>query len=175
MSATWMFVLLAVLLVMLFTYLAARRSKDGQDPNEGFAAIRALDIEAFRNLVDPEEEAFLRARLSARDFRRAKRLRAGAALAYVRSLSQASLQIARLGDAAQRNPDPAVAASGRQIVNSATNLRLRALQASASLVVSAALPGLAPRPLRSLFDQYDQAAHLLESHTGLERVRSQAS
>jgi hypothetical protein len=167
--------LLAVLLVLLFAYLAARRAKDKQDPEESIAAIRSLDIEAFRNLVDPEEEAYLRAHLSAKAFRKTKRARAQAALAYVRSLSRASLQIARLGDGAQRNPDPAVAASGRQIVNSATYLRLRALQASASLMIVAAFPGLGPRPLRSLLDQYDHTTHLLQNHAGSERVRSQAS
>src|SRR5215467_15774953 len=123
MSGTWIFVLLALVAALVFIYLAARRVKDSHDPEAGLAAIRALDFEAFRNLVDPDEEAFLRERLSASNFRRAKRLRAQAALAYVRSLSQASVQIARLGDVAQRNPDPALAASGMKIANTATHLR----------------------------------------------------
>ena len=46
--------------------LAARRSKDMADLDQALATLRSLDIEAFRNLVDPEEEIYLRARLPAR-------------------------------------------------------------------------------------------------------------
>ena len=82
---------------------------------------------------------------------------------------------ARFGDAAQRSSDPAIASSGKQIANSATYLRLRALEASANLMVAAAFPGFGPRPLRSLLEQYDHAIHLLQSHSGLQRARSRAS
>lgn len=175
MSAAFFFVFSAFLLLALFGYLAMRRRTDVQDVDQASAAMRSLDIEAFRNLVDPEEEKFLRARLAPKQFRKIKRQRVQAALAYVKALSDASLQFARFGGAAQRSPDPAIAASGRQIANSATYLRFRALQATVSLSVSAAFPYFGPRPLRSLLDQYDRATHLLENHSGLERVRSQAS
>ena len=175
MSATAAFVVAALALLVLFAYLAARRSRDLPDLDRTSATVRSLDMDAFRNLVDPEEEAFLRARLPAREFRRIKRERAQAALAYVKALSSASLQFARFGDAAQRSSDPAIASSGKQIANSATYLRLRALEASANLMVAAAFPGFGPRPLRSLLEQYDHAIHLLQSHSGLQRARSRAS
>jgi hypothetical protein len=132
-------------------------------------------MEAFRNLVDPEEEEFLRARLPARDFRRIKRERARTALVYVKELSQASLQFARFGGAAQRSPDPAIAAWGKQIANSAISLRLRALDASVQLVLSATFPALHPRPLRSLLEQYDRAAGLFLKHNVLGSAQSQVS
>lgn len=173
MSTTFILVIVALSLLMLFAYLAIRRNSIPRDVDQAFGAIRALDVEAFRNLVSPEEENFLRARLAPREFRKIRRQRALAARAYVRALSDAALQFARLGGAAQRSSDPAIVASGKEIANSATYLRFCALQASISLTMSAAFPGLGPRPLRSLLDQYDRATHLLQNHSGLERARSQ--
>ncbi len=72
-------------------------------------------MEAFRNLVDPEEEEFLRASLPAQEFRRIKRERARTALVYVKELSKASLQFARFGDAAQRSPDPVIVSRKRLV------------------------------------------------------------
>ena len=175
MSATLLFVLVALALLVVFATLATRRTKDLPDVDQAVTAIQSLDIEAFRNLLDPEEEAFLRARLPAQEFRRIKRERARAALAYVKALSHASLQFTRFGDAAQRSPDPAIAASGRQIANSAIYLRLRTLDARVQLTLSATFPGVGSRPLRPLLEQYDRAAHLLQNHNGLNRARSEAA
>jgi hypothetical protein len=174
-NATVVFVVIAFLLLVVFATLAARRTGNLADVDQAAAAIQSLDIEAFRNLVDPEEEAFLRARLPPEEFRRIKRERTRVALAYVKALSHASLQFARFGDAARRSSDPAIAASGKQIANSATYLRLRALDASVHLTLWAAFPRISPRPLRSLLEQYDRAAYLLENHNGLMRLRRQVS
>ena len=173
--STLVFVLIALMLLAVFVTFAIRRTKDLPDLDQAATAIQSLDIEAFRNLVDPEEEAFLRARLPPKEFRKIRRERARAALAYVKALSHVSLQFARFGDAAQRSPDPAIAASGRQIANSAIYLRLRALDASAHLILLSIVPGFGPRPLRSLLEQYDRAAYLLQNHNVLKRARSQAS
>jgi len=170
-----LFVLIAFVLLLSFAYLGARRTKGSADVDQALTTVQALDIEAFRNLVDPEEEAFLRTRLPAHEFRRIKRERALAALAYAKALSRASLQLARFGDAARRNPDLAIAASGRQIAETATYLRLRTLKARVQLTLSAAFPGLGPRPLRPLLEQYDRAAHLLQNHNGLKRARGEAA
>lgn len=175
MSTALIFVIIAVLLLGLFTSLAARRNTRVASLDEAAATIRSLDIEAFRNLVDSEEEAFLRTRLPAREFRKIKRERAWAALAYVRALSDVSLQFARLGDAARQSLDPAVAESGKQLVSSALYLRLRTWDAGAQIIMSAAFPSLSPRSLRSLLGRYDRAIHLLLDHDTLNRVQRQAS
>ncbi len=175
MNATLVFVLIAFVLLLCFAYLATRRTKDLPDVDRALMAIRALDIEAFRNLVDPEEEAFLRSRLPVAEFKRIKRERARAALSYVRALSSVSLQFARLGDAARRSPDPVIAASGKQIADSAIYLRLRALDAGAQLMLAAAFPSLDPLRLRSLLQQYDRASYLLLQHNLLTRNHSRAA
>ena len=174
MSSTIVFVLIAFVLLVLFAYLATRRTGDLPDLDRTVTAIRSLDMEAFRNLVDPEEEEFLRASLPAQAFRRIKRERARTALIYVKELSRVSLQFARFGGAAQRSPDPVIAAWGKQIANSAIYLRLRALDASAQLLLTATFPGLHP-PLRSLLEHYDRATGLVLNHNALRRAQSQAS
>jgi hypothetical protein len=175
MSATLVFVLIAFVLLLSFAYLATRRTRDLPDVDQALTAIRALDIEAFRNLVDPEEEAFLRARLPIPEFKKIKRERTRAALAYVRALASVSLQFARFGDAARRSPDPVIAASGKQIADSAVYLRLLALDAGAKLTLSAAFPSLDPHRLRSLLHQYDRATYLLVQHDVLKRAHSRAA
>src|SRR5262249_9460581 len=86
--------------------------------------------------------------------------------------SSASQQLAEIGGAAQRSADPAIVASGRQIADSASSLRLQTLKASANLMVSAAFPGFGPRPLESLLDQYDCSIQLMQTYNGLRRARS---
>src|SRR5438876_8871088 len=64
-------------------------------PDEG---LETVDLEAFRNLTDPSEEAFLRQRLTPAEFRKVQRVRLRAATLYVSALSEnvgALLQLAQ--------------------------------------------------------------------------------
>ena len=176
MSEALLFVLIALALLVVFSSLATRRDHGSPDLDASMAAIRALDIEAFRNLVNPDEEEFLRSKLSPSEFRKIKRERTRAALAYVKVLSDVSLQFARFGSAAQAgNSDPALAALGRQIATSGTYLRLRTLDANLRLRVAIAFPGLPAHPLHPLLEHYDRAAYLLLNHNGLSRSENRAS
>lgn len=175
MNATVVFVLIAFLLLAGFAYAASRRSAAVPDLDHALSAVRSLDTEAFRNLLDPNEEIYLLSRLSPGDFRRIKRERARAALAYVRELSRAGLEFARYGSAAQRSTDAEIAASGKQIANTAINLRLRALEAGLHLAFAATFPGHRPRSLNALAEQFDHATHLLVRHNVLTRTTRQAA
>ena len=175
MSATLFFLLLAFLLLATFGYIAKRRRGPLPDLDAALLTIRSLDIEAFRNLLDENEELYLEAHLQRGQFRRIKRERAIAALAYLRVLSDAGLQFARFGSTAQQSEDPEVAASGRQIANSAIQLRLRAIEAGMHLIFAAAFPRHKSRSLSALTEQYDRATHLLIRHTTLMRTTSQAA
>jgi hypothetical protein len=170
MSETLIFVVLAIALLVMFAGLAARRNPETPELDQALAALRSLDIEAFRNLVSFEEEEFLRARLAPDEFLEIKRERTRAALIYLRALSDASLQFARFGGAAQRSPDPALASSGKEIANSAVYLRLRTLDASLRLRLSIALPAFQVRLARPLLEQYDHATYLMIRHRGLLRA-----
>jgi hypothetical protein len=174
MSVALIFVFIAFLLLICFAYFAHHRRKSMPEFGEAYAALRSLDLDAFRNLMDPGEDAFLRRRLPASQYRTIKRERTCAALAYVRELSDASLQFTAIGEAARRSPNPVVAASGRQIANSAISLRLAALEASVRLRISAAFPGMDSNPVRSLLDQYHRATVQLHDHGALQ-ARNQAT
>jgi hypothetical protein len=175
MSGASVYVVIAVVLVALFAYLAARRSRDPLTIDKARALMGSLDIEAFHNLVDPEEEIFLRSSLPADQFRTIKRERARAALAYVRTLSYVALEFSHFGHAARRSPDPHVAELGRQIVTGAIRLRLGALEASGRLFVAATFPDLPQRCPHSLFEQYARSTGLLLRYSTLDRARTRPS
>lgn len=68
--------------------------------------IRAVDVEAFRNLVDPDEEEFLRTNLPPAEFRRIQRERLRAAVEYVSCAAQNAAILLRVADAGRRSPIP---------------------------------------------------------------------
>jgi hypothetical protein len=175
MSAPSVYVAIAIVLAALLTYLAARRSKDLLAIDKARTLMGSLDVEAFHNLVDPEEDAFLRSSLPADQFRTIKRERAWVALAYARSLSQIALEFSRFGHAVRSSPDPTLAELGRHMVSSAVHLRLRALEASGRLLIAATFPDFPQRCPHSLFEQYARATTLLLRYGKLDDVRKQPS
>jgi len=175
MSAASVYVAIAVVLAALLAYLAGRRSRSSLAIDKTRALMSSLDIEAFRNLVDPEEEAYLRSNLTADQFRTIKRERALAALAYVKTLSHIALEFSRFGHAVRNSDDPRLAELGRLVASSAVYLRLRALEAKARLFVVAAFPGL-PQPFpHSLLEQYAHSTGLLFRYNSSDRARKQLS
>ncbi len=161
MITAWIFVAIALFALALLTYFATRNHTHPAGIDGAISMIRSIDLEAFRNLVDPAEEEFLRCALSAKEFRVVKRKRAWAALAYVRCAGRAAVLFASAGQAAQRNSDPQIADSGMQIAHRALRLRLHTLQASLRLLGQVVLPGNGNRPLVSLIDEYEKTAQTL--------------
>ncbi len=78
--AAWILVAVAFFALGILVYVAIRGRARGVDLERAVNDFRSLDVEAFRNLVDPAEEAFLRDNLSPRKFRAIKRQRMWAAL-----------------------------------------------------------------------------------------------
>jgi hypothetical protein len=171
MNGALFYVAIAVVLAALLAYLAVTRSRDPLSIDKARALIGSLDIEAFRNLVDPEEEAFLRSSLPPDQFRTIQRERAWAALSYVRTLSCIALEFSRFGQAARRSQDPHAAELGRQITAGAIRLRLGALEATGRLFVTASFPDFPQRCPHSLFDQYARSTGLLLHYSTLDRAR----
>ena len=87
---------------------------------------RPVDLEAFRNLMDPAQEAFLRERMPARQFRVVQRERMRAALDYVGRAAHNAAILIRLGEAARASDVPEVAHSAQALVNRALQMRLYA-------------------------------------------------
>src|ERR1700687_5248011 len=61
------------------------------------AQLQPIDIAAFRNLVDPAEDAYLRRRLPASEFRTVRRERLLAMSVYVRTAGRNALILVSMG------------------------------------------------------------------------------
>ena len=161
MIAAWILVALAFFALGILVYIAIRSRTRQVDLEKAVQAFRSLDIEAFRNLVDSGEEAFLRDNLSPRKFREIKRQRAWAALIYAREAGRAAAALAKIGQAAQQSSDPEIAASGIQVTENAFRLRLQTIGACLHLLTEVVLPDLRSPSLPPLVDQYERAAETL--------------
>ncbi len=159
--AAWILVGVALFALGILVYVAIRSRTRRVDLEEAVQTFRSLDIEAFRNLVDAAEEAFLRNNLPPKKFREIKRQRAWAALIYAWEAGKAATVLARIGQAAQRSSDLKVAASGVHVAESAFRLRLQTIGACLRLLTEVLLPHLESRPVPPLVDQYERAAETL--------------
>jgi len=100
--------------------------------------IQPVDVEAFRNLVDPAQDEYLRRRLTATEFRQVQRERLRATAAYIQVAGRNAAALALIGQAALASGDAPTAEAARQLVDSALLLRRNA--AFALLRIYAALP-----------------------------------
>lgn len=156
-SFTLIFVALAILLVLL--YLEGGNNSHVNRLEDLAGRTRPVDLEAFRNLVDPSEEEFLRSSLLPGQFRAVQRERMRAALEYVGNTAHNSAFLLRMGEAAARSTDPRVAQAGRQLIDSALRLRAYALLAGGKLYVRIIFPG-ARLSYGRLADRYQHLSSL---------------
>jgi len=117
--------------------------------------IHPVDVVAFRNLIDPEEEDFLRRSLPPAEFRKIQRERLRAAVEYISCAAQNAAILLRLGEAARSSPDPAAAEAAEKLVDHAIRLRLYAFQAIPRLYLGIIFPGWYPSSLR-VVESYEQ-------------------
>jgi hypothetical protein len=143
--------LLALFLVVL---LAKGHLSTNDSLDELASRLRSVDVEAFRNLIDENEEQFLREKLPPREFRRIQRRRNLAAVDYIWCAAQNAAILTRLGEAARQNSDPAIAAAAEKLVGNALRLRLYAFQAIPRLYVTAVVPWAHASP-NFVADTYD--------------------
>jgi len=141
MIATIVLVVAAFVTLFVLLHLARRRVLAVRWLQDPAAHLRSVDLEAFRNLIDPGEERFLRANLPAAEFRLIQRERLRAAVEYVSAVGHNAAVLLRLGQAARLSPDPSVAAAGASLVDTALQLRLAALRSLAVLYLRIILPG----------------------------------
>jgi hypothetical protein len=176
--AAWILVAAAFFALGILLYAALRGGTGLVDWEKATQAVRALDIEAFRNLVDPAEEKFLRDNLPPRQFRAIKRQRNWAALIYLWEAGRAATALAGFGQAAQRSSDPEFAAAGLQLTENAFRLRLQTITAGLHVLTGIVFPTLHGRALPRALDQYERAADILlrlgrfSSGAGLARSKS---
>jgi hypothetical protein len=155
MTITLLSILFAVVALVLFVLKGIGMGRVLKDEGELSQQIRAVDLDAFRNLTDPEEEEFLRANLPAAEFRAIQRRRLRAAIDYLSGVSHNAALLLQLGQTARRSPDARVAEAGRKLVDNAVRLRLYSVLATGKLCVRIVFPGAAVQPA-GIVDRYQQ-------------------
>ncbi|MGA9352409.1 MAG: hypothetical protein WBV46_01880 [Terriglobales bacterium] len=136
-------VFLAVSLTLFLALQALRRGAGDGSIQKSADELTPVDLEAFENLTDPEEEHFLRAHLSPAEFRGVQRGRIRAAKLYVAALSQNAAVLLAAGQSAQSNSNAEISAAGRELMHRAFFLRiwcvLSLVRMNAALVLPAQL------------------------------------
>jgi len=141
MLITIILVFVACLLPVLVFAVARRRSAFSGSPSELAAQLHPVDIEAFCNLIDPDEEDFLRTNLPPTLFRSIQRERLLAATEYVAAVSHNAAILTKFGGAIRDHADVTVALAAQQLANNAIRLRLHCFLVRANLWTAIALPG----------------------------------
>jgi hypothetical protein len=170
-SFTLIFLALAILVVLL--YLEGGQHSPVKQLEDLQGQTRPVDLDAFRNLVDPAEDNYLRANLPSRQFRAIQRERMRATLEYVQNSAHNAAFLLRMGEAATRNADPRVAQAGRELMNSALRLRAYALLFSVNLYLRMIFPE-ARLSYGELADNY-QRLSALAGHLTLMQHPTQAA
>src|SRR5258708_1215506 len=124
------------------------------------AKIQPIDVEAFRNLIDPAEDDYLRRRLSAPEFRLFRRQRLPAMAAYVQTAGRNAGVLVLMGQGALTAPNAETAEAARQLVDNALLLRRNAAFALMRIYVAVAWPnsGLAAKPILQHYEQLNGSA-----------------
>ncbi|MGB9237025.1 MAG: hypothetical protein WCC04_21660 [Terriglobales bacterium] len=125
-----------VFLILQVGWRYSRRSALGQA-----AHLTPVDLDAFENLTDPEEEEYLRGSLSPAEFRSVQRLRIRVAKMYVAALSNNASTLAAVGQSVRFHSNPEIAASGQELVQRAIRLKVGCLLSSVRLNAALAFPG----------------------------------
>jgi hypothetical protein len=157
-------VIAAALALVTILSVTVSRSLQASKRNAGLAvAIRPIDIEAFRNLIDPAEENYLRRHLPPASFRLVRRQRLRAMAAYVEVAGRNAGLLVSVGQAALASGDPQVAGAAQQLVNDALLLRRNTAIALMRIYLALAWPysGFAAVRVIERYEQLSGAAMLL--------------
>jgi hypothetical protein len=156
-------VIAAILTLSIILRLALTRSLQVNGSGALAASIRPIDIEAFRNLSDPDEDDYLRIRLAPRQFRMVRRERLRAMAAYVEAAGRNAGVLVRVGEAALGSGDARLTAPAQQLVNDALLLRRNATVAQARIYLALAWPdsGFAAVRVIDRYERMSGAAMLL--------------
>jgi len=163
MSLAIVLVIAAVLALGIILRLAVTQTLQAKRSTNLAVAIRAIDIEAFRNLIDPAEESYLRRRLPPAQFRVVRRERLRAMAAYVHLAGSNAAVLVRVAETALATGDPQVAEAARQLVNDALLLRRNAAVALARIYLALAWPnsGFAAVRVAERYQRLSSTAMLL--------------
>ena len=164
----------AALAFISFLVLQLSRRRSPKVGTELRISLTAVDLDAFENLTDPEEEHYLKLNLPAPEFRRVQRCRIRAAKMYVSAVSQNASLLVAAGQSARHHPDESIAASGQELMQRAVQLKLRCLASALRLNAALAFPTLLS-PSNSVANRYLAAKHIAAALDGKTMAQMRVS
>jgi hypothetical protein len=135
-------ILLASGLVLLLVWAVSRpgslqiRSLDDWESKK-----REVDLDAFRLLLDPKEEQYLRSALRPPEFREFQRRRLALALRSLDMVGKNASMLMKLGQLAKEGADPELARKAEELVRGALKLRVNLLLVQPYLALKWMFPG----------------------------------
>jgi hypothetical protein len=125
--------------------------------------IRPMDVAAFRNLVDPAEDDYLRRRLPASDFRLVRRERLRAMAAYVQLAKRNAEVLVRIAQNSTLAADAQTAEAARRLEDNAHLLQRNCTFAIVKIYIALAWPNssLAAAPALQGYEELNHSAMLL--------------
>ena len=156
-------VVAAILSLVVILGLAVTRGLQLSPTASLAGQIQPIDVEAFRNLVSPDEDNYLRRRLSASQFRQVRRERLRATAAYVQIAGRNAAVLIRIGQSAIAHSDSHTAEAARQLVDQALQLRRNSFFVLIRINLALALPnsGLSTGPVLQAYERLNGSAMLL--------------
>ena len=139
---TTVLIFVAALVLFSLLWIARWRRATSNFSPDLLAQIVPVDTEALRNLLDPEEDAFLRSHLRKSDYREIRRARLGAAVRYLHGAGQNAALLVRVGQAAASGTDASLARAGRELSETAIRVRMHIPFMAARLYADMLVPGL---------------------------------
>lgn len=140
MTLAILLVIAAALALVCILGLTVSRSLQVSKSSGLATRIEPVDVEAFRNLVNPAEDDHLRRRLPAGEFRHVRRERLRAAAAYVQVAGRNAAILIRIGQSALESSDPNTVEAARRLVDQSLLLRRNAAVALFRIYVALAWP-----------------------------------
>ena len=154
MTFAYLLVLLSIVGLVVLLLLAKGYWFARSDQPPSVSQLLPIDVDAFRNLIDVNEELYLRERLPPNEFRRIHRERMLAAVEYVRGAYGNAGVLVRIAQTARDSADAEIAEAAGKLFNNAVQLRWYALQVIPRFYVKAFVPGIGHAP-DNLFDRYE--------------------
>jgi len=165
MTFVLLFAILGIGSLLLLLIVVSRRNRSVSSPPQ----LRAVDVLAFRNLVDPGEEDYLRRSLTTPEFNALQRERMRAAAEYIGATIHNSGVLLQWGQTAASSREPGVAASGQEMMQIALKLRTLAVLALLKVYLRILMPG-APLSIARVAERYHDASDLATHLLRLQKV-----
>jgi hypothetical protein len=156
-------VVAAALALAFIVGITVSRSLQVSEGSGLVGRIQPIDVAAFRNLIDPAEDDYLRRRLLPAEFRVVRRQRLRAMAAYVQTAGRNAAVLVRMGQSALNAGDAQTAEAARRLMDNALLLRRNAAFALLRIYVALAWPnsGLAAAPVLQGYERLNGSAMLL--------------